>query len=115
MRNLRILQSWMTNREHTTGFGALTEQILLSPTLSGPTLADALSTKQVVNYNRYQLDGIWDVTSKLALRGGWRREWGDATVRAGDAGSAGTAGVASAAARCGAGGRLGAAAEARCG
>ena len=84
VRSLRVLQSWITNREHTTGFGALTEQILLSPTVSGPTLADALNTRQVVNYNQYQAEAIWDVTSKLALRGGWRREWGDATVRAGE-------------------------------
>ena len=84
LRALRILQSWITNRQHMAGFGALTEQILLSPTSTGPTLADALNTRQVVNSNRYQIEGIWDVTAKLTFRGGWRREWGDATVRAGD-------------------------------
>ncbi|MDE3167510.1 MAG: hypothetical protein KGN36_17040 [Acidobacteriota bacterium] len=82
-RNLRVVQSWMTDRDHTSGFGALTEQILLTPTATGASLAQALNTLQVVNYNRYQVEAIWDVTSKLALRGGWRREFGDATVRAG--------------------------------
>ena len=83
-KHLRLLQSYMTNRQHTAGFGALTEQILLSPTSTGPSLADALNTRQVVNFNSYQVEAIADLTSKVALRGGWRREWGDATVRAGD-------------------------------
>jgi len=42
-----------------------------------------LSLPQSVNYNRQQLEAIFDVTSKISLRGGYRYEWGDASVRAG--------------------------------
>ena len=82
-RRLRIVDSYMTNRYHDTGFGALTEQILLSSASSGPAILDALNTKQVVNYNQEEIQAIFDVTSKLSVRGGYRYVWGDATVRAG--------------------------------
>jgi hypothetical protein len=81
-RRLRIINSWTTNRYHQAGFAALAEQILVTPT-SGPAILQALNTRQVVNDNREQIEAIVDVTNKVALRGGYRYEWGDATVRAG--------------------------------
>jgi hypothetical protein len=81
-KRLRIIDTWTTNRYHDAGFGALAEQILLSPG-AGPSIADVLNTRQVVNDNREQVEAILDVTSKIAVRGGYRYEWGDATVRAG--------------------------------
>jgi hypothetical protein len=33
-----------------------------------------------VNYSRTQTDLFWDLTKKLTLRGGYRYEWGNATV-----------------------------------
>jgi hypothetical protein len=82
-RRLRIIDSWMTNRYHNAAFGALTEQILLAPG-TGPTVADVLNTRQVVNYNQEQVEAIFEITSKVSVRGGYRYVWGDATVRAGD-------------------------------
>jgi hypothetical protein len=79
---LRIIDSWMTNRYHDAGFGALQEQLLVSPG-NGPAFADILNTRQVVNYNQEQVEAIFDVSKKIVLRGGYRYEWGDATVRAG--------------------------------
>jgi hypothetical protein len=40
----------------------------------------ALPDREVVNYNRNQTDLFFDVTKRLTLRGGYRYEWGDATV-----------------------------------
>jgi hypothetical protein len=37
----------------------------------------------VVNYNQQQVDVIYDLGSKLTVRGGYRFVWGDATVLAG--------------------------------
>jgi hypothetical protein len=81
-KRLRIIDSWTTNRYHDAGFGALQEQILTSPGV-GPASADILNAREVVNYNREQVEGIVDVTSRIILRAGYRYEWGDATVRAG--------------------------------
>jgi len=66
----------------------LTEQILLTPS-SGPAILQALNTRQVVNDSREQVEALYDVTSKVAVRGGYRYEWGDATVRAGQLDPAG--------------------------
>jgi hypothetical protein len=82
-RRLRIINSFTSNRFDATGIGALTEQILLSPGVSGPTLFTALTTPQRVTINTEQIEAIYELTSKVILRGGYRREWGDATVRAG--------------------------------
>jgi hypothetical protein len=79
---LRIIHSWTTNRYHDAGFGALTEQILQSPG-TGPSIADILNARQVVNYNQEQVQAVFEVNRKMAVRGGQRHEWGDATVRAG--------------------------------
>ena len=82
-RRLRIIDSLTTDRYHDTGFGALTEQILLSPGASGPSLISALNTRQAVNSSQQQIEAIYELTSKITLRGGYRYVWGDATVRAG--------------------------------
>jgi hypothetical protein len=82
-RRLRIIDSFTSNRYDATGIGALTEQLILSPGVSGPTLITALSTPQQVTNNTEQVEAIYDLTAKVVLRGGYRREWGDATVRAG--------------------------------
>ena len=97
-RRLRIVESWMTDRYHDTA----------SP-VAGPPLTAVLSTSppaltslglgfldtppnytQVVNYNQQQTDVLFDLTSKLTLRGGYRYVWGDATVLAGQVSQSGT-------------------------
>jgi hypothetical protein len=79
---LRIIESWMTDRYHDAGFGGFTQQILTPASAAGST-STSLPTLQVVNYNQNQVDALFDITSKLTLRGGYRRVWGDASVRAG--------------------------------
>jgi hypothetical protein len=82
-RRLRIVESFTTNRYNATGAATLTEQLLFTPGTTYPGLVSALSSPQAVNDNRQQLEAILDVTSKITVRGGWRYQWGDATVRAG--------------------------------
>lgn len=89
LHRLRIVESWMTDRYHDAAFG-LFSQVFLTPAASMPVTASAaLPNEQVVNYNQQQLDVIYDVTSKLTLRGGHRYTWGDATVLAGTLSQAG--------------------------
>ena len=82
-KRLKIIDSFSINRYNETGVGALTEQILLTPGATFPALVSALATPQAVTNNRQQVEAILDVTTKITLRGGYRYEWGDATVRAG--------------------------------
>ena len=83
-KRLKIVDSFSANRYNETGVGALTQQILLTPTSTYPTLVSALTTPQDVTNYQQQVEAIFDVTAKLTLRGGYRHEWGDATVRAGN-------------------------------
>ncbi len=82
-KRLRIIDSFSSNRYDQTGVGALTEQILLTPGSTFPALVSVLGTRQIVTNNREQVEAILDVTKRITLRGGYRHEWGDATVRAG--------------------------------
>src|SRR6185436_11568143 len=78
-RRLRVIESWMTDRYHDAASPFVATQ-LLSP---NQTQVTALNYKQIVNYNQQQVDVLFDLTSKLTLRGGYRYVWGDATVLAG--------------------------------
>jgi hypothetical protein len=92
-KRLKIVDSFSSNRYNQTGVGFLTEQILLKPS-SITALLTALNTPQNETNYRQQVEAIFDVTGKITLRGGYRYEWGDATVRAGNLDQSGT-GVAS--------------------
>jgi hypothetical protein len=92
-KRLKIIDSFSTNRYNETGAGALTEQILVTPGATFPALVSALSTQQAVTNNRQQVEAILDVTKKITLRGGYRYEWGDATVRAGTLDQSGSLGL----------------------
>jgi hypothetical protein len=87
-RRLRVISSYITDRYHDAGFGSLAQQLLVTPT-TGPAILQALNTLQVVNNSREQVEAIYDVTDKVTVRGGYRYEWGDATVRAGQLDPAG--------------------------
>ena len=89
-RRLRIIESWMTDRYHDAASPVAAEQILLTPKTLGPDLVTALNYTQAVNYNQQQTDVLFDLTSKLTLRGGYRYVWGDATVLAGQLSQSGT-------------------------
>jgi hypothetical protein len=81
LRRLRIVQYWMTDRLHNASNALLAENFLLS---TGTPLSDQqlLSDRLVVNENREEVDGYYDLTAALTVRAGYRFEWGDAVVRA---------------------------------
>jgi hypothetical protein len=77
-KRLRIIQNWLTDRYHDAAFGMLT----ITPTTATGGGITSLNPLQVVNYNQEQVDVLYDLTSKLTLRGGYRYIWGDATTDA---------------------------------
>ncbi len=77
---LRILESFTTDRMHNASAAALTDQYFVAGALAvtqGGPAADRLT----LNYNREEVNVLFDVLPRLTLRGGYRREWGDADVR----------------------------------
>ena len=92
LRRVRIVESVMTDRYHDAAYGLLNEQFLQSlakPVTVGSDVT-ALNPLQVVNYNQQQTDVLVDVTSRITVRGGYRRVWGDASVLAGQFSQSGT-------------------------
>lgn len=75
LRRLRIVESWMTDRLHNASGTFLNAQIAVTAPL---TSFDRLA----VNYNEHRLDVIYDLTTRITLRGGHRYVWGDALVPA---------------------------------
>ncbi|MBZ5581360.1 MAG: hypothetical protein LAQ30_03995 [Acidobacteriia bacterium] len=82
-RRFRIAESWLTDRYHDAAYSLIAEQLLFNPTSQLSNTVTPLPDRQVVNYNRTQTDLFFDVTKKITLRGGYRYEWGDASVRSG--------------------------------
>jgi hypothetical protein len=78
-RRLRMTGSWSTDRFHDAAYASLAAVFLTPPTSLSTTTV--LPDTQTVNYSRGQADLFWDLTKKITLRGGYRYEWGDATVR----------------------------------
>ncbi len=83
---LRIMQSLSTDRFHDSAFGFFNPQIFQN-LLTLP--ATSLLPRQVVSYKQAQTDLIFDATSKLTVRAGYRYIRGDATVLAGNLSQAG--------------------------
>jgi hypothetical protein len=79
-KNLRIIESWITDRYHDAAFGLLATALFTGAVPTNETLASP--ERQIVNYNQQEIDAIYDVNNRLTLRGGYRYVWGDATVRA---------------------------------
>jgi hypothetical protein len=75
---LRIVQSWYTDRFHIAGGSLLNEFFNTTPAAEFETQDVNLT---VVNYNQHQVDAIYEVTSRVTVRGGHRYVWGDALVR----------------------------------
>ncbi len=73
-RRLRVIESWTTDRLHNTSSAVLSQQIL-TPAMT--TLLNSFTDLMVMNYNREQVDALFDLTSRITLRGGYRYEWGD--------------------------------------
>jgi hypothetical protein len=75
-RQMRILETWFTDRLHNASNVFLTEQLLLSgPTSS--TTSNYLANRLVWNYSQQEVDVLYDLTPKVTLRGGHRYVWGD--------------------------------------
>ena len=77
VRKLRIIESWMTDRLHNASSAELNQ--ILTPALAAP-ISDFVD-RLVRNYNQQQIDVLFDLTSKITLRGGHRYVWGDADLR----------------------------------
>jgi hypothetical protein len=82
LRRLRVTGSWTTDRFHDSAYASLAAVFLTQ--LSSLNAATILAPTQTVNYNRGEAMLYWDLSKKIALRGGYRYEWGDATVLAGE-------------------------------
>jgi len=81
LKRVRVLQTWMTDRMHTSAAGQFTDMILQAVGAPGqpgiPVFGDP-SSLLVLNYNQEQTDVLLEVTHKLTLHGGYRYVWGDA-------------------------------------
>ena len=80
IKHVRVLANWTTDRLHTNSSNTLQQAL----TTASSTLNAAVPAfdRFVDNYNQESVDIIWDVTSRIALRGGQRYVYGDTTVRA---------------------------------
>jgi len=76
MRRMRIIQSWLTDRLHDAGSAASTQTLAGSG--ASQQIAALLASSLVTNYSQEEVDVLYDATSKLTLRGGYRYVWGDA-------------------------------------
>ncbi len=79
LRRVRIVQSWMTDRLHNAAFGLLSQTLILAANQT-QNLSNPLPTRLITNYSQEQTDVMFDLTSKLTLRGGFRYVWGDAAT-----------------------------------
>ena len=82
LKRMRVIESLTTDRLHDAASPLVIEQIIAAG-MSPQNIVTALNYKQIVNYNQQEVDVLYDVNSRLTLRGGYRLVWGDATVLAG--------------------------------
>ncbi len=80
LKRVRIRESWMTDRMHTSAAGQFTDMIF-QPLAVGESVTP-LASVLAVNYNQEQVDLLVDVTRRLTLRGGYRYVWGEAETDA---------------------------------
>ncbi|HUP04802.1 MAG TPA: hypothetical protein VMU19_12480 [Bryobacteraceae bacterium] len=80
LRALRITASWNTDRFHDAAYTSLATAFLTQT--SNVNMTTILAPVQAVNYNRAEAQLYYDIGKKLTLRGGYRNEWGNASVLA---------------------------------
>ncbi len=81
---LRFLYSFMTDRYHDSASPFVVQDFLTAPSTAPiPSLITALNYGQFVNYDQTDVNLVYDLGSKITLRGGARIVTGDATVLAG--------------------------------
>ncbi len=79
-RRVRLVESWSTDRFHDAAYSTIGEAIYQTATSGASTTSSVLPDWESVNYNREEANLIVDATRTLTLRGGYRYEWGGATV-----------------------------------
>ncbi|MCC7154242.1 MAG: hypothetical protein IT161_06685 [Bryobacterales bacterium] len=78
---LRVRETWDTDRFHTSSAALLATT--LTPAAGAVVNRNtSYNDLTVVNHDRNQLEALFDVTSKIMFRGGWRWERGNASSRA---------------------------------
>jgi hypothetical protein len=87
-RRLRIIESLSTDRSHDAASPYVVQSLIGKGFVSQN--ATYLNCSPYVNYNQQEVNVIFDVTSKMTLRGGYRYVWGDAFVLAGQLSQSGT-------------------------
>jgi len=78
MRRVRVIESIVTDRLHNASFASLAQNVVAPPLT--PQIAD-FTDRLVWNYNQQQIDVLYEVTSKITARGGYRYVWGDGLTR----------------------------------
>lgn len=78
-RRVRVLESFWTDRFHNAGSALLAEQFLTGTAIGSASQLYS-AERLVVNYNRQQIEGFFDVLPKLTLRGGHRYVFGNAVT-----------------------------------
>jgi hypothetical protein len=81
LKRLRLLGNWSTDRLHTAASNSLDQILSTSSTALNPAVASD-SNRLVDNYSQQTFDVLYDLTSKITLRGGERYVYGNTTVRA---------------------------------
>lgn len=81
LKRVRVIESWMTDRMHTSAAGLVTDMIV-DPASAAQTTPSPLASLLAMNYNQQQVDVLVDVTRMLTLHGGYRYVWGDAQTGA---------------------------------
>jgi len=81
LKRMRIFESWMTDRYHDAAYPAFLNGPVTAVISATPfATASPANPLEVVNYNQEQVDVMYDASSKITLRGGYRHIWGDATT-----------------------------------
>ncbi|MFB3829242.1 MAG: hypothetical protein ACE15B_20915 [Bryobacteraceae bacterium] len=77
-RRLRVTESWLTDRLHNASTALLAETLLLSGGAARPLTPLFQPGRLVMNYNHQEVNLLFDLTSRITLRGGHRYVWGNA-------------------------------------
>lgn len=72
---VRVITSWMTDRIQISGMNSGQQTWTRAPTTRQFQVADSTALRN--NFNQVETDVLWDITSQLILRGGYRYVWGD--------------------------------------
>jgi hypothetical protein len=83
-RRLRVIESLMTDRYHDAAAPDIAITGIVAPGTIFTPPAEPTAFTEYVNYNQEQIDIVYDLTSRITLRGGWREVWGDAQTLAGE-------------------------------